>query len=264
MVGTIQMAMGLLRLGFLVNFLSHAVVSTDLRRGYPYRPEPTETFAGNSACVATIRRESAGQKPDGGSARPIPRRALGSARIFSYSFQEAMVRFRGHLRGDRRHVIVRVLRLDEAGVSIVGSVPAGLPRPSLPVFDAGTVRALIPAALTIVLVGFVESISIAQVIAVKERYRVEPNRELCALAWQALPPRCRAAFRSPADSPARPSTTAGSQNGHGLDSDGDLSPPHPALSHPPPLPSERGAGRNHRRRGRRTRRSENGQEIAHG
>ena len=47
-------------------------------------------------------------------------------------------------------------------------------------------RTLLPAALTIVLVGFVESISIAQLIAAKERYRVAPDRELRALGFANL------------------------------------------------------------------------------
>jgi SulP family sulfate permease len=189
MVGTIQVAMGLLRLGFLVNFLSHAVVSgltsaaailialSQLKHllGIPLASQQSVL----SLLAETGRRI--------GETHPATLLLGVGCIFFLLFFKKRWPRFPAAIFVVIvATVIVRVLRLDEAGVSIVGSVPAGLPRPSLPVFDAGTVRTLIPAALTIVLVGFVESISIAQVIAVKERYRVEPNRELCALGLASI------------------------------------------------------------------------------
>ena len=65
-----------------------------------------------------------------------------------------------------------------AGGEVVGSVPAGLPKFTLPSFDLGKVAELLSAALVIALVGFMESISVAKAIAAKTRQRIDPNQEL--------------------------------------------------------------------------------------
>jgi len=67
------------------------------------------------------------------------------------------------------------------GVRVVGSVPAGLPPFSMPRFDAGLWAELLPAAALISLVGFVESISVAQTLAAKRRERIDANQELVGL-----------------------------------------------------------------------------------
>ena len=63
-------------------------------------------------------------------------------------------------------LLVRFGRLDaSAGVGIVGAVPGGLPPFSLPSFDLQTLRSLLPAAITISLVGYMESVSVAKSLA---------------------------------------------------------------------------------------------------
>jgi SulP family sulfate permease len=64
---------------------------------------------------------------------------------------------------------------------VVGEVPRGLPQLSTPPLDTETIRALVPAAVAVALVGFVESISVAKAIAVREKYRIDPDQELVAL-----------------------------------------------------------------------------------
>ena len=71
--------------------------------------------------------------------------------------------------------------LGSRGVRVVGAIPAGLPPLSLPRFDAATWSQLLPAAILIGLIGFVESISVAQTLAAKRRQRVQPNQELIGL-----------------------------------------------------------------------------------
>ncbi len=67
-------------------------------------------------------------------------------------------------------------------LSVVGAIPAGLPTPSLDfLFLPGWVE-LAPSALLIALVGYVESISVAKLLAAKRRQRIDPNQELTALA----------------------------------------------------------------------------------
>ncbi|MDI9444537.1 MAG: SulP family inorganic anion transporter, partial [Planctomycetota bacterium] len=184
MVGAIQVAMGLLRLGFLVNFLSHAVVSglTSAAAILIALSQLKHLLGISLASQHSVFRLLAETGRRIGETHLATLLLSVGCMILLLFFKMRWPRFPAAiLVVIVATVIVRVLRLNEAGVSIVGSVPAGLPRPSLPVFDVETVRALFPAGLTIVLVGFVESLSIAQVIAVKERYRVAPNRELGAL-----------------------------------------------------------------------------------
>ena len=63
----------------------------------------------------------------------------------------------------------------------VGSVPAGLPSFSIDLIYADTWRLLLPAAVFIALIAYVESIAIAKVTANLRRQRIQPNQELIAL-----------------------------------------------------------------------------------
>jgi SulP family sulfate permease len=79
-------------------------------------------------------------------------------------------------------VAVIAFNLDTArGVSVVGVVPSGLPPLALPDLDIDLIGQLAPAAALIALVGFVESISVAQALAAKRRERVDPNQELVGI-----------------------------------------------------------------------------------
>lgn len=82
--------------------------------------------------------------------------------------------------------IVWALGLDERGIAILGDVPRGLPELGLPAFDFGLLQLLIAPAAMIAIVGYVESISIAQTLAAKKRQSVDPDRELVALGLANL------------------------------------------------------------------------------
>jgi SulP family sulfate permease len=78
--------------------------------------------------------------------------------------------------------IVAVFGLGEAnGVTIVGDIPRGLPDIAFPALGGSEFLPLIPLALTVSFVGFLESISVAKTLASKRRQNVESNRELIAL-----------------------------------------------------------------------------------
>ncbi|MAC16571.1 SulP family inorganic anion transporter [Alcanivorax sp. IL3] len=81
---------------------------------------------------------------------------------------------------------VAMLELDSGGMAIVGHIPEGLPSLSLPVFDADLWQALLLPALLISLIGFVESISVAQTLAAKRRQRINANQELMGLGGANL------------------------------------------------------------------------------
>ncbi|MFT6932474.1 MAG: SulP family sulfate permease [Paracoccaceae bacterium] len=71
--------------------------------------------------------------------------------------------------------------LDGQDVAIVGSVPQSLPPLTMPSTSLDLIRALIMPAILISAIGFVESISIAQTLAAKKRQRIDPNQELIGL-----------------------------------------------------------------------------------
>ncbi|MCZ4317275.1 sulfate permease [Comamonadaceae bacterium G21597-S1] len=77
---------------------------------------------------------------------------------------------------------VAIGRLDQtAGIAVVGAVPQGLPQLALVLPDADTLGLLWLPALLIALVGFVESVSVAQSLALQRQQRIVPNRELLGL-----------------------------------------------------------------------------------
>ena len=78
-------------------------------------------------------------------------------------------------------LVVWIFRLDEGGVTIVGSVPEGLPEIAIPPLDLALWTSLAVPALLIAIVGYVESISVAMTLAAKRRQRVDPDQELIAL-----------------------------------------------------------------------------------
>lgn len=72
------------------------------------------------------------------------------------------------------------------GLKIVGTVPQGLPPLTLPLWDMALWKELAIPALLISVVGFVESVSVGQTLAAKRRQRIEPNQELVALGMSNL------------------------------------------------------------------------------
>jgi SulP family sulfate permease len=77
---------------------------------------------------------------------------------------------------------VIIFHLDEnKAVAAIGQVPSGLPAISLAFLELDTWKLLLPSALFISLVGYVESIAIAKQTAKLRRERIDPNQELIAL-----------------------------------------------------------------------------------
>lgn len=81
----------------------------------------------------------------------------------------------------RRWIIARVdntsVRMTGGG-EVVGSVPAGIPQPVMPKISWNTLITLLPTALIIALIGFMEAISIAKSMATRTKQRINPDQEL--------------------------------------------------------------------------------------
>ncbi len=198
--GLMLMVAGVLRLGFLAWFLSHPVIS-----GF---------ISGSAVLIAIgqvkyllgITLSSTGVLSTiGALVRHLPETNAVTAAIGSVTLLFLLLA-RTRLAGLLRHtgcspkaadlatklapmlavivstIAVALLHLDErARVSIVGHVPAGLPSLSLPLPDWDALRALWLPALLISLVGFVESVSVAQSLAIKRGQRILPDRELLGI-----------------------------------------------------------------------------------
>lgn len=78
------------------------------------------------------------------------------------------------------------LHLNKLGVAVVGKIPQGLPALKLPGGDPSWWHQLLIPALLISLISFISSISVAQALAAKRRERLEANRELVGLGFANL------------------------------------------------------------------------------
>lgn len=197
--GLILLATGVSRLGFLANLLSHPVVSgfitasgviiafsqlkslLGISASGETLPELIGTLVGNlpathwptfiigvaaTAFLVWVRR---GLKPllirAGVAARP--------ADLLAKAGPIAAVAI--------STLATVLLDLETQGVKVVGNIPRGLPPLTLPPFDLGLWRQLVVPALLLSVIGFVESVSVAQTLAAKKRQRIDPDQELIAL-----------------------------------------------------------------------------------
>ncbi len=184
MVGAMQFGLGVARFGFLVNFLSHPVL------------------VGFTSAAALIIGLGQLKHLLG---IPIPQSkyvheilwaavsGIGGAHGLTLVVGLAAVvlivvlrRWKKTFPGALLAVVLGIasawlFRLDELGIAIVGGVQGGLPGFLPPPVSLDAMRSLLPTALTIALVGFMESIAVAKVYASRNRYEVDANQELIAL-----------------------------------------------------------------------------------
>ena len=78
-------------------------------------------------------------------------------------------------------LLTAVFGLNSQGVKIVGAVPQSLPPLTMPDLSFELMSALFVPALLISIIGFVESVSVAQTLAAKKRQRINPDQELIGL-----------------------------------------------------------------------------------
>ena len=77
--------------------------------------------------------------------------------------------------------VVALFDLQDHGVAIVGTIPAGLPSLSVPSLRLGDVTGLLPDALALAIIAFAESVAAARSLAAKHHYEVDADQELVAL-----------------------------------------------------------------------------------
>ena len=201
LVGIIRILMGLVHLGFLVNFLSHPVLSgfisaaailigfSQIRHLLGVTLPNTEHFHEQVWQVIQHLPQINPVTFSIGLTTIILLYTFNTrlgALLRRWQFPSALImpvtRSAPLLVILLSTLVVWALALHEqAGVRIVGNVPAGLPGLTLPLLDMHVWRSLLPGALIISLVGYMESISVAKSLASKRRQKVRPNQELLAL-----------------------------------------------------------------------------------
>ena len=199
--GAILLGMGLARLGFLVNFLSHPVISgfssaaalvigfSQLKHllGFdiPRSHLITETIAHATTHIGQINTATfVIAVASFAILLSFKSRVAPLLKSFGLSVEvsDAVAK-----AGPLVAVLVTTLAvwffaLDQsAGVRIVADIPAGLPPLTIPSVDLAFIKQLLPAAALIALVGFLESVSVAKSLASKRRQKIEANQELVAL-----------------------------------------------------------------------------------
>ncbi len=205
-VGVLQIVMAAFRLGFLVNFISHPVLvgftsaaaitigfsqtkhlfGISVHGGkYPFQViANTVADIGNSnmSTLAIGLASSLILVLFGYGLAPLLRR-LG--------LQENMATTVARL-GPLVVVVVSTLlvafgNLNQTNaVKIVGEIPSGFPGITVPKISLSAIISLIPLALIITLVGYMESIAVAKALASRKREKVNANRELFALGMADL------------------------------------------------------------------------------
>ena len=197
--GGILMLMGVLRLGFLANVLSHPVIAGFITAsGLLIAASQIRHILGIGGSGETLPQMLAALWAHLGDTNPPTLLIGASATAFLFwarkGLRPALLR-RGvsplwagiaQKAGPVAAVAVSTaavwaLGLEEAGVRIVGTVPQGLPPLTLPDLSPDLVRALLGPALLISVIGFVESVSVAQTLAAKRRQRIDPDQELIGL-----------------------------------------------------------------------------------
>jgi len=199
MSGLMLLIMGLLKMGFMANFLSHPVISGFITAsGIIIAFSQTKHILGvpvEGHNLIEISQSLFSQLDKANLATlGISLIALGLL-IFSRSRLKSLL-LKANLRESTAELIARtgpvwailvttllvvLFDLDKLGVATLGSIPSGLPSLSLPSFSMELWSELAVSALLISIVGFVESVSVGQTLAAKRRESINPNQELVGL-----------------------------------------------------------------------------------
>jgi SulP family sulfate permease len=197
--GLMLFAMGLLRLGFIANFLSHPVISGFVTAsGILIAGSQLGHILGIQSGGHNLIEMVRGIWIELEGFNPVTLILGAGTLLFLYTCRKVLKRGLTGIGLPERMadlttkaapvtaVIVTTAAawyfdLGAIGVQLVGEVPGGLPDISLPSMNPDLWATLVPAAFLISLVGFVESVSMAQTLAAKRRQRIEPNSELMAL-----------------------------------------------------------------------------------
>lgn len=197
--GLILLALGLFRLGFLANFLSHPVIAGFITAtGIIIAASQLKHIFGIAAHGHTLP-DLVGSLVHNLSQANVITTLIGVLTIgFLLWTRNGLLSLliglgvAGRIAGViaktgpvaaiiTTTLIVWWLDLNALGVQVVGDIPRGLPPLTLPSFSIDMWGTIIGAAILISVIGFVESVSVAHTLAAKKRQRIDPDQELIGL-----------------------------------------------------------------------------------
>lgn len=183
-VGVLQVGAGLLRLGALVSFLSVPVIS-----GF--------TTAAALTIAASQLKDLLGVSVEGGSSSfletvqallpHLPETdlltlALGVGGIaLLVGMRRAVPKAPGPLVLVAGSILLVTVTGWADRINVLGTVPSGLPTPTLPALGLADVQALLPAAAAVALISYMETVSTGTAFARRTRSRISPDQELVAV-----------------------------------------------------------------------------------
>ena len=184
MMGLTQWAMGMLRMGFLVQFLSKPVISgftsaAAILIGLNQLPHLAGVACERSNQVHVVLghiMEAAASTH--GLTLGVGIGAIGiltGLKVWTPKVPAALTVVLGSV------AVSWGVGLEAQGVQVVGHIPRGLPTAGLPSWELSDVQTLLPVALTLALVAFMEAISVAKAVEERHDYDVDANQELKAL-----------------------------------------------------------------------------------
>lgn len=197
--GIFLLAFGLLKLGFLANFLSHPVIAGFITAtGIIIAVSQLKHILGINASghnLLEIGRSLIEHLPEanlptlviGVSATAFlfwVRKGLKPALIkvgFAQRSADILTKVGPVIAVAITTIATSAMGLTDQGVKVVGDVPQGLPPLTMPSFSMDLWSSLLGSAILISVIGFVESISVAQTLAAKKRQRINPDQELIGL-----------------------------------------------------------------------------------
>ena len=202
--GAMLLAMGLLRLGFLANFLSHPVISGFISAsGLLIAASQLKTLMGVQADGHNLidLLLALAHQASGTHWLTLGIGLITTAFLFWVRTGLKPLLISWGMPAKRADVVAKAgpvaaiavttgfawaLGWQAQGVKIVGAIPQGLPPLTWPQWDLSLWRELAMPALLISVVGFVESVSVGQTLAAQRRQRIEPDQELVALGASNL------------------------------------------------------------------------------
>lgn len=197
--GVFLLAMGIFRLGFMANFLSHPVISGFITAsGIIIAASQLKNIFGIEAHGHNLVQILSSMSGYLGEINWITATIGILTAAFLFWVRKGLLPLLRGLGLPKRTaeiiaktgpvaaivattLLVWAFDLKSAGVKIVGAVPQGLPPLTVPGFSLELWTSLLSSAVLISVIGFVESISVAQTLAAKKRQRIDPDQELIGL-----------------------------------------------------------------------------------
>ncbi len=181
LVGLFQFTLGVLKLGVVVNFLSHPVIVgftnaaamviglSQLNKIFGVTKERSDFFLGDIWGVLQQLGDTHWMTLIMG--------------VLAFGIMMGVKKFLPKLPGVLLAVVITtvlsiVIGFEAMGGAVVGAIPEGLPSMKVPTINFEVLGILFTSAIVISMVGFMEAISIAKAMAAKTKDRVDPNQEL--------------------------------------------------------------------------------------